>query len=164
MNVPGISRNVQAADLPLEKLAASTQISDKDKVAEVSRQFEAVLLRQILSQAQKPLFKSTLLESDNSSSAIYQDMITGQMADRISRGGTFGFARALDQQLASQVIKKGDSEKPVELKPYNPNPLHAFAHISDSRTRPAPRELAGARELANTHPKAKAEAQPGKRI
>jgi flagellar protein FlgJ len=106
MDVSAIHQSVRAADLPLDKLAASTQIGDREKIAEVSRQFEAVLLRQILSQAQKPMFKSNLLESDNSTNSIYQDLITEQLADRISRGGTFGFAKVLDHQLAAQYIKK----------------------------------------------------------
>jgi flagellar protein FlgJ len=110
MDVSAINQGVRAADLPLEKLAASTQLDDREKIAEVSRQFEAVLLRQILAQAQKPLFKSGLLESDNSTNSIYQDLITQQLADRISRGGSFGFAKVLDRQLAAQYIKKEQAE------------------------------------------------------
>lgn len=100
MDVYSLSRTVRAADLPLDKLASSSQVPQKEKVAEVSRQFEALLLRQILSDAQKPLFKSALLESGGTTSAIYQDMVATQLADRISQGGTFGFARALQQQLS----------------------------------------------------------------
>jgi Rod binding domain-containing protein len=106
MDVSAINRGVQAADLPLEKLATTTKVDDREKIAEVSRQFEAVLLRQILGQAQKPLFKSGLLESSNSSNSIYQDLVTQQLADRISRGGSFGFASVLEHQLAAQYIQK----------------------------------------------------------
>jgi Rod binding domain-containing protein len=116
MEVTGINRHVQPGELPLEKLATSTQISDQDKIAEVSRQFEAVLLRQILTQAQKPLFKSALLESDNSTNSIYQDIITTQLADRISQGGTFGFAKVLNVQLAAQCVKKDEAAQRTEQK------------------------------------------------
>ena len=125
MDVSAIKQSVRADDLPLDKLATSTQIGDREKIAEVSRQFEAVLLRQILSQAQKPLFKSNLLESDNSTNSIYQDLITEQLADRISRGGTFGFAKVLDQQLSAQYIKK-------EQEPGNAHKTGGHTHSESS--------------------------------
>src|SRR4051812_12407329 len=106
MEVTALNRSLNPADLPLEKLATSTEISDPEKIAEISRQFEAVLLRQILSDAQKPLFKSALLKSDSSTNGIYQDMIVQQLADRISRGGTFGFAKVLEHELSAQYIHK----------------------------------------------------------
>src|SRR5262245_52029565 len=102
MNIPALNRSVSAANMPLEKLATSTQVSDREKIAEVSRQFEAVLLRQILAQAQKPLFKSSFDNAESSSNSIYQDMITQQLADRISHGGSFGFAKVLEKQFAGQ--------------------------------------------------------------
>ena len=37
----------------MEKLAGNTNLSQEEKIGEVSRQFEAVLLRQILQTAQK---------------------------------------------------------------------------------------------------------------
>jgi peptidoglycan hydrolase FlgJ len=109
MEVHTLNRNVQAADLPMERLAASSQVSQQEKLTEVSRQFEAVLLRQILGQAQKPMFQSSLFNS-SSSNAIYQDMITEQLADRISRGGSFGFAKVLQQQLTSPSTENIKSE------------------------------------------------------
>lgn len=100
IDISPIQRQVKAAELPLDRLAASSQVPEKDKVAEVSRQFEAVLLRQILSQAHKPLFKAGLLGGGGTTSSIYQDMVTQQLADRISEGGTFGFAKALQTQMS----------------------------------------------------------------
>jgi Rod binding domain-containing protein len=107
------THEVRAADLPLDKLAANQSISEKDKIAEVSRQFESVLLRQILAQAQKPLFDAPLAGS-GSSSAIYQDMITQELADRISRGGSFGFANVLEKQLSHQLISKKAEDPALE--------------------------------------------------
>ena len=106
MDISSLIRNVSAANLPLEKLAGSTQVSEQDKIAEVSRQFEAVLLRQILTQAQKPIAQGATSGVGGSGNAIYQDLATQQLADRISQGGSFGFARELEKQLAGQYIKK----------------------------------------------------------
>ena len=112
MEISPLNREVRAAELPLERLASSKEVSQKEKVAEVSRQFEAVLLRQIMSQAQKPMFKSSLMAGDGTSNAIYQDMITQQLADRISKGGTFGFAKVLEQQLTVEYGGKKETEVP----------------------------------------------------
>ncbi len=46
--------HVKAADLPIEKLAANPNVSERDKVGQACRQFEAVLLRQILARRAKP--------------------------------------------------------------------------------------------------------------
>jgi Rod binding domain-containing protein len=104
MNVPALQPRVNAADLPLDRLAGNTRVTDEQKIAELSRQFEAVLLRQILSEAQKPVFKSKF--TDNSvTSGIYQDMATTQLADAISRSGDFGLADSLNTQLSRQLIR-----------------------------------------------------------
>jgi len=112
MDITPLNRPVQASELPLERLALSKEVSQKEKIGEVSRQFEAVLLRQILSQAQKPMFKSSLMPADGTTNAIYQDMVTQQLADRISQGGTFGFAKVLEQQLSFEYGSK-TAEQPI---------------------------------------------------
>ena len=63
-----------------------------DKVREASRQFEAVLLRQIIGEARKTVVSSTA-NSQSSSAKIYDDMINNQMADSISRSGAFQASR-----------------------------------------------------------------------
>lgn len=87
----------------LDQLANNKTLSEPEKVAQVAREFEAVLLRQILAEGRKTVFHSRL--QDNSTTAgIYQDMITRQLADGISRSGGFGLARSLEKQLAHQTI------------------------------------------------------------
>src|SRR5438552_7115919 len=102
MEIPSLQRGVNAADLPLEKLAGNQQISEAEKVTEVSRQFEAVLLRQILGGAQKTIFASSM-NPQSVASGVYQDMITNQLADKISHSGAFGLARSLEKQLHHQL-------------------------------------------------------------
>jgi len=102
MEIPSIQRQVQAADLPIERLAGNTHVSEAGKLAEVSRQFEAVLLRQILGDAQKKVFASSM-NPESVASGVYQDMITNQLADSISRSGGFGLAGNLKQQLQHQL-------------------------------------------------------------
>ena len=109
MEIQRLDRPVQASDLPLERLANSDQVSKQEKIGEAARQFEAVLLRQILSQAQKPLFKNSLVSGGGTTNAIYQDMVTQQLADRISEGGTFGFATVLKRELTAEYGDKTTS-------------------------------------------------------
>lgn len=98
MQISPLQRQVQAAEVPFDRLADNNSISDADKVSEVSRQFEAVLLRQILGDAQKKIFASTM-NPESVAGGVYQDMITNQLADSISQSGAFGLAHALEKQL-----------------------------------------------------------------
>jgi flagellar protein FlgJ len=102
MKINGDHTKVDASKLPLESLAGSSKLSDQEKVTEVSRQFEAVLLRQILQDIRKPVLAST--GSDSTANGIYSDMINNQLADSISHSGTFGLARSLQSQLSRQVL------------------------------------------------------------
>lgn len=102
MELTAIQPHLKAADLSLEQLAANAHLSEPEKIGELSRQFEAVLLRQILSEAQKTVFKSKS-SNDSTARSIYQDMTTNQLADSISKSGSFGLARSLNQQLVHQL-------------------------------------------------------------
>ena len=104
MNISSLSSqsHVRATDQPFEKLANNPNISDKEKTTEACRQFEAVLLRQILTDATKTLFKSSA-NPESSSDGIYQDMITNNLADQMSRAGGFGLSRVLSKQLQHEL-------------------------------------------------------------
>jgi Rod binding domain-containing protein len=112
MNLQALHPHIKACDVPLENLAASKNISDPDKVAEVSRQFEAVLLRQILQETRKSSV-APASSADASTSGIYDDMINNQLADSISRSGAFGLARSLQGQLARQVLPNAPTTPPL---------------------------------------------------
>lgn len=115
MNISPFERQVKASHVPLEKLAGNAQLSQREKLSEVSRQFEAILVRQVLSEAQKPVFKSKL---NNSSAAgeIYRDLLTNEMADQISRSGSLGIGRSLETQLQQQLPAESKSSKPPPHK------------------------------------------------
>ena len=90
---------VDTSNIPIEDLAGNKNLTEQQKIAEASRQFEAIMLRQILSESQKPVITSEF--TDNSTSAgIYQDYITNALADSMSKSGTLGLAKVFEQQLS----------------------------------------------------------------
>ena len=105
MDIAPLQPHVKATAVPFEKLAGNPNVSQSDKVKEASRQFEAVLLRQILTEARKSVITSSE-NKDSNESGIYNDMINNQMADSISRSGSFGLAKSLESQLVRQVLPK----------------------------------------------------------
>jgi Rod binding domain-containing protein len=108
MDVLPLQPRVNAADLPIEQLAGNPNVSQRDKVDQACKQFEAVLLRQILGEARKTVISSGA-EQDSTVSGIYNDMVTSQLADSISRAGTFGLAKSLESQLERQVLPSSPS-------------------------------------------------------
>jgi flagellar protein FlgJ len=111
------NRHVKASDLPLEKLAMNSNISDADKVGQACRQFEAVFLRQILQEARKTVISSSA-RHDSVVSGIYGDMVNNQLADSISRSGTFGLAKSLQAQMVHQVLPNAaTAPKPASTTP-----------------------------------------------
>jgi flagellar protein FlgJ len=99
---------VKASAVPFDQLASNPHVSDKEKVKESCRQFEAVLLRQILTEARKPVMGTP----ESNETGIYNDMINNQMADSISRSGSFGLAKSMENQLVRQVLPKSGTPTP----------------------------------------------------
>lgn len=102
METSPIQRSVKGADIPLDHLASSSRLNKAEKLDAACRAFEAVLLRQILEDATKPVISSGATH-DSSVNATYRDMISSQMAENIARSGQLGLARNLSQQLSERA-------------------------------------------------------------
>ena len=98
MEIPSIHSKLAAQDMPLDLLARSTGLSEAEKIAGVSRHFEAILLRQFLTEAQKPVFETKTAMAE-STKEIYRDMMVNVLADEMSKAGSFGLARQFQAQL-----------------------------------------------------------------
>src|SRR5271170_4090224 len=123
MDVSPLQLHVKASAVPFDQLAGNPNISEKDKVKEACRQFEAILLRQILGESRKTVIKSSE-QGDSNETDIYNDMIDNQMADSISRSGSFGLAKSLENQLVRQVLPKtGDQPQPGSAATPAVNPI-----------------------------------------
>ena len=98
MVVSSLPKAVAATDIAPERLANNPALTEQQKIHEASRQFEAILLRQILAASQKTVIPSKF--ADNSTaSGIYRDMVTNQLADTLSKSGAFGLVQTFEQQL-----------------------------------------------------------------
>jgi Rod binding domain-containing protein len=113
MNVPSLTHRPTAAEVPLDQLARNPNLSEADKIREVSRQFEAVLLRQILQNARKTIVPSKF-NPDSAQNSIYQDLVTSQLADHISQSGTFGLADVVREQLTRQLAHRPETAPGTE--------------------------------------------------
>jgi len=92
MDVSAITSQLSPADLKDPGDLASSQ--DPAKVEKVSKQFEAILLRQILSDSMGPLLKG------GPSGQVYGYMLTDSLANKISEGGGLGLAHVLQTQIS----------------------------------------------------------------
>ncbi len=135
MNISPILSTNDAATVAPEELAGNKSLTELQKIAEASRQFEAIMLRQILSESQKPVITSEF--TDNSTSAgIYQDFITNTLADSISKSGTFGFAKVFEQQLTPRVEENKNNSSaaaPTVIRPADNSTEKNFSPLAADR-------------------------------
>lgn len=75
---------------------AQANPTDKTKLAEASRQFEGVLLRQFLSESLKSL------TNNGASGQVYGYFLNDAIADSITKGGGLGLASVFQAQIAGQ--------------------------------------------------------------
>ena len=108
MPIPIHMSTMSANHMAVERLAGNNKLTEAEKIGEVSRHFEAILLRQFLGKALQPMFGGGGMGGDGMNAAtkgIYQDMITKTLADTISRTGEFGLAQAFRTQLMPRSLQ-----------------------------------------------------------
>jgi Rod binding domain-containing protein len=123
MNVLPLNPQIDASQIAPERLAHNSKLTDQQKIAEASRQFESILLKQILESSQKTVIKSKLTE-DSTASGIYHDMVTTQLADSISKSGKFGITQTFEGQLNHPHGRRPDGLSDKKLS----RELHSTAH------------------------------------
>ena len=106
MNVTAIHAKIDPSHLTPEELAGNKHLTEPEKIAEASKQFEAIMVRQILAEAQKSEIKTEF--TDNSTAAgIYKDFVTDQLAQSISHSGGIGLAKSFEKQLTHPLKNQG---------------------------------------------------------
>ncbi|MEC8419649.1 MAG: hypothetical protein VXZ32_00855 [Verrucomicrobiota bacterium] len=99
----------------LMEMAHSKNISQKQKNAAVSQQFEAVLVKQFLKEALKPMFEGVFNE-DAGAHRMYRHFFTDAISESVAQGGGFGVSNILQQQL-NQKISTPSSPKDDSIDP-----------------------------------------------
>jgi Rod binding domain-containing protein len=87
--------------------------AQKQKLAEATKQFEAVLIRQMLTS----LERTTQLSSGKGAlggSSAYSSMMVDALSDAIAQAGGLGLAKTLDGMLADRVSESMTREAPAE--------------------------------------------------
>lgn len=101
------------------RASMDTAMRGKDESAaiqEVSRQFEAILVRQILNTAHVGAAFGPEAGTSTTSD-VYRDMLTSQLADQISKSGDLGMAKQMERQLGRQVPGGAVEGHSKQLKP-----------------------------------------------
>lgn len=101
----------------LMEMAHSRHVSEKQKAAAVSGQFEALLVKQYLKQALKPMFKG-IFDETGGASGMYRHLFTDALAESIAQGGGFGVSTMLQMHLNKKVDAEAAvaTEKAAEIK------------------------------------------------
>lgn len=130
-----VQSKINASEIPMDQIAGNKSLTEDQKIGEATRQFEAVLLRQILESTQKTVIKSKYSE-DSTATGIYRDMITSQLADSISKSGSLGLGETLKREFTQQTRatdakSKAESKEPHAADASETEPLcHSAKQLS----------------------------------
>lgn len=114
-------------DMPLDRIAGNSSVPREERLAAAGRAFEAVFLRQILESAQKTVLPSGLTQ-ETASGAVYRDLVTDTLADRIARSGQFGLASTLLADWSRcQPVAQDPAVTPVAVPAVAATPEAALA-------------------------------------
>ena len=107
MDVPAIA-SLGADPQQLKEMALSRHLATAAS-KEVTTQFEALLLRQYLKDALKPIFGGGFLKETGGAHDMYRYFFTDAIAEGVARGGGLGLSSVLQQQI-TQFSDHGDDQ------------------------------------------------------
>jgi peptidoglycan hydrolase FlgJ len=96
MDVASISSQLTPLGLDHAKELQAAKSHDPAVAAKVAKQFEAILLRQILGESMKPMLQS------GPSGQVYGYFLTDTLANAVSEGGGLGLAHIIQAQLTQK--------------------------------------------------------------
>lgn len=85
-------------------------IREREKIAEVSRDFESIFMEIVLRSMRKTINKSKLIDGGNAEE-IYSSMLDSEYSKIMANRGTSGLASSIEKQLLEAMASKsGKSE------------------------------------------------------
>ena len=103
----------------LRAMLDNPRASEQQKAAEAAKQFETVMLHQIVKQTMKPVVEGAL-NKEGAGHGIYEYFMTQSLAEGLSAGGGFGLADSLTQQLTRQQPLSDPSAMTTTAPPVEP--------------------------------------------
>lgn len=101
MEAPEIQFN-NADPLQWKEMMMSEGRTEEAKLASAAGEFEALLLRQFLNEALKPLTENGASFGGNS--PVYNYFITDTLASSLSKSGAFSYSSLIQAQLATDPV------------------------------------------------------------
>ncbi len=126
----------------LKTIAHSKKLTEQQKVAEGTRQFESAMLRQVLQDSLKPLVKGYLNE-EGSAHSIYRYFMIDSLAEAMTQNGGVGLSHVLQAQIAGRKPVPRDAEG----NPLSPEQAKAAGRGA------SPEEVAKAKAAGRMRPK-----------
>lgn len=84
--------------MSLEAMAGNPSIPEEDKQAEALRQFEGILLREVLRDTVESMVGAGI-EGGQTQKAVYSHWMANQLIDSLTAGGGLGIARTVQEAL-----------------------------------------------------------------
>ena len=84
----------------------SSSLSKTSNPQEVARQFEAILLRQMLSESMKSFWEQ------GQSGQVYGYFVTDALADTMTKGGGLGIRSVIEAQLRQEPARRPELQTP----------------------------------------------------
>ena len=103
------------SNIDLTQLANHSQLSEEDKLEAAAKEFEVMLVKQVLKSAQQPLTESgSTFFPTQGTGAIYGDMMIDTLSGSVGRAGQLGLARLFQQQLSLLTVEEINTNKGPE--------------------------------------------------
>ena len=109
MNVPSINSHSPGAG-DAAPAADKSSAKDTKKIEESAKQFEAMIIRQVLGDTFKP--SPAAKGAAMPGSDIYQSFMTDTLADSISQGGSLGISHLLQSRVTPATPTHVPGRKP----------------------------------------------------
>ena len=112
MNISSLHAHLPAAAPEGASKVGATSAQDAKKIEDSAKQFEAMMIRQVLSDTFKP--SPTAAKGQGMpGSDIYQSFMTDTVADNISKGGSLGISHLFQSQLLPADASHTTTRKPA---------------------------------------------------
>jgi Rod binding domain-containing protein len=99
----------------LGRLANHPHLKEEEKMEAVAKEFEVMLVKQVLKSAQQPLTESgSTFFPTQGTGAIYGDMMIDTLSGSVGRAGQLGLARLFQQQLSLLTVEEINTDKGPE--------------------------------------------------